>query len=201
MPLRDPTSQGTMLGARETLERAKGNMLMMGVGAVVVGIIAVALPYSAALVTGYAVGAVILVAGVVQALRAIPARREGRVFGRIATGTAGILASGVFLAWPRDAVAAFTLAFATVLLAHLTARAVCLWRDDDGRWASRALGAAVLVATVAGVLLAGWPPAGLWTIGTAGGLAMFAAGFWLIRVGTAHDTNSSHDLAGKWPRS
>lgn len=201
MPHRDPTRQSPMLAARRTLERTKGSMLMTGVAAVVAGTLAIGLPDIAARLTGYGIGGVMIMLGIGLCLRTLSAQGMRSVVAGCGSGVAVLLLSGAFLARPDAAVAALASALGVVLLAHASGRTASLLREDDDRWRSRALAAGVLAAGVAAVFATGWPGSALWATGTVGGLALFFAGFWLIRAGTAHDTDSAHNLSGRWPRS
>lgn len=200
-PVRDPTRQDSMLVSREATERFKGLAVMLGVGAVLLGVLSLALPEGAVVISGAVVAVLALVVAAAQGVRAalntrgadpVPLRWAS------AAGLAGL--AGLLVGWPAETFAALCLALIVVLFAHLAARAVCLLREHDRRWRSRAVGAVLVGGVLAGVTLGGWPGAAVWATGTLGGAILAFAGFWLIRIGTAHDSHSAHDLSGRWPR-
>ncbi|EKV31391.1 hypothetical protein C882_3764 [Caenispirillum salinarum AK4] len=196
---RDPTSQNTMLASREVLERTKGKVLLVGVAAVLLGVLSVGLPRAAATGTGYALGAAGLIAGIVQALRAIPARGTPAMVTRLAAGIGIMIAGGLLLAWPRPAVAALTLGLGVLAVGLLAMRTLGNWRERQPKWWLPAIPLAALLAGFAGVMWAGWPGSVLWAAGTVGGFALAGIGWWLVMIGTAHDSHKERGLAGKWP--
>ncbi|WP_404386089.1 HdeD family acid-resistance protein [Caenispirillum salinarum] len=196
---RDPTRQNTMLASREVLERTKGKVLLVGVAAVILGVLSVGLPRAAAIGTGYALGAAALIAGIVQALRAIPARGTPAMVKRLAAGIGIMIAGGLLLAWPRPAVAVLTLGLGVLAVGLLAMRTVGNWRERQPKWWLPAIPLIALLAGFAAVMWAGWPGSVLWAAGTVGGLVLAGIGWWLVMIGTAHDSHKERGLAGKWP--
>lgn len=199
MPNRDPTSQNTMLASREVLERTKGRVLLIGVAAVLLGILSVAMPRAAAIGTGYALGGIALIGGFVQALRAVPARGTPDMLKRLLGGIGIAVAGALLLAWPRPSVAVLTLGLGALAVGLLVMRAAGNRREGQPKWWLPLIPLIALLAGFVGVMWAGWPGSVLWAAGTVGGFALAGIGWWLVMIGTAHDSHKNRGLAGKWP--
>lgn len=199
MVIGDPTHQSPILASRETLERIKGWLLFAGVVAVLLGIVAVAMPNAAAIGTGVAMGTVGVIGGAIQLLRAIPARGTPDMKRRLLTGGLFTAAGVAFLVWPRPSVALFALGLGAAALWLLAWRAFRRHQDGEPGWWLPGLGAVGLLIVVIVVTVAGWPSSLVWAAGTVGGFALAGIGWWLIMIGTAHDSQRSRGLAGRWP--
>jgi uncharacterized membrane protein HdeD (DUF308 family) len=161
---------------RATLQRWWLGLLFLGIVQLIGGVIALAVPLAASLAAAIVFGAVLVVAGVFQAVHAFGVRKWSGVLLH-AVGALLYIAAGILmLLFPLTGALTLTLVVAALLLADGVLRSVIAYnlRPEAG-WGW------VLAAGLAGIavgifLLIGWPLTGLWAIGILLGVNLLCAG-------------------------
>jgi uncharacterized membrane protein HdeD (DUF308 family) len=168
----------SLLSARHLslLQRRWGWLLLLGLVQIACGALALAVPVAASLAAVIVFGAVLVVAGVFQAVHAFSVRTwKGVVLQGL--GALLYIAAGVLiLLFPLSGALSLTIVVAALLIADGVARCVLAYRLkplDGWGWF---LGAGIASTVVGILLMVGWPLTGLFAIGLLLGVNLIFAG-------------------------
>jgi len=159
-----------------TLERGWRTLAIAGGVVGVLGLLAIAFPFVTGLSVAIALGAVLVVSGIVHGAHAFTARGwHGRLW-QVALAVVSVLAGLLLLANPVVALVSLTLLVIAYLLVDGVAE---LWMavrmaDQPGRASIAASG--VLSFVLAGLLWAGFPADAAWAIGLLVGISLLTTG-------------------------
>jgi uncharacterized membrane protein HdeD (DUF308 family) len=172
---------------RHALTAIRGNWLwfvLLGVALVVLGLIALGALWVASLATAVAIGALLLVSGVAEALGAFWCRGWSGFLLHLLSGVLSIIVGGMFLRAPLDAVLALTLLLACLLMVGGIFKIVAALNYRFGAWGWPLVSG--VIDLILGVMI--WqelPASALWVIGLFVGISLVFRGFNWIGLGLA----------------
>jgi len=172
---------------RHELSALRGNWLwfvVLGVGLVVLGFVALGSVVIASLAAAVAIGSLLLVGGGAEVIGAFWCRGWSGFFSHLLSGVLSIVVGILFLRAPVGALAALTLLVACFLMVGGIFKIVASagYRFASWGWAL----AGGIVDVILGVLIwQEWPASALWVIGLFVGINLLFRGFNWIALGMA----------------
>jgi uncharacterized membrane protein HdeD (DUF308 family) len=172
---------------RQELAAFRSNWLwfvLLGVALIVVGIIALGSLMVASLATAVALGALLLVSGIAEAIGAVWSRGWSGVFLHLLSGVLSIVVGVLFLGAPVDALLALTLLLACLLIVGGVFKVIAAlgYRFEGWGWPL----VSGIIDLILGVLIwMEWPASALWVLGLFVGISLVFRGFNWIGLGTA----------------
>jgi uncharacterized membrane protein HdeD (DUF308 family) len=168
---------------RHELEAIKGHwasFLALGIILIIVGTIAVGMPFVASLATAVTFGALLLVGGIAQLVGAFWTRDWSGFFLSLLIGVLYLVLGLFFLRDPGDAVLAMTLLLACVLMVGGLFRIIGSAMYQFPHWGWTLVGG--IINLVLGIMIwQQWPVSGLWVIGLFVGIdLMFTGWTWVM---------------------
>jgi uncharacterized membrane protein HdeD (DUF308 family) len=158
--------------------------VLLGVALVVLGIIALGSPWVAALATAVAIGALLVVSGVVETVGTLWSRGWSGFFVHLLCGVLSIVVGLLFLWAPAEAVLAQTLLLACLLTLVGIFKIAAALNYRFGGWGWPLVSG--VIDLLLGVLIGlGWPASGLWALGLFVGIALLFRGLNWIGLGLA----------------
>lgn len=156
--------------------------VFMGVLEVLLGLVLIVFPFIAGTVTTIIIGAVLLVAGVVEIVLALGSHTAGRFFLRLLLGVIYGIGGFLLLANPVWGVAVLTIVLGVILIVEGITTAVLAFQiRPDRSWGWLLFDSAITL--LLGILiLYGWPSTALWALGTLVGVAILVRGITRIAV-------------------
>lgn len=193
-PSPDESAGAYALQERE-LERQRWRTLAIAGGVVaLIGVLAVAFPVAASFSIALAIGAMLVVVGIVHGAHAIGTRGwSGRIW-QLVLAIVSIVAGLFVLAEPAVGLVSLTILAIAYLLADGVAE---LWMarrlaDQPGRSAIAVSGALSLV--LAGMLWVGFPVDAAWAIGLLVGVSLVLTGMSMLAVASAERKFATDDV-------
>jgi uncharacterized membrane protein HdeD (DUF308 family) len=172
---------------RQELAALRRNWLwfvLLGVALIVVGVLALGSLVVASLATAVAIGALLLVGGVVEIVGAFWSRGWSGVLLHLLSGLLSLVVGVLFLRAPVDAVLALTLLLACLLTVGGIFKIVAALSYRFEGWGWPLLSG--IIDLVLGVLIwLEWPASGVWVIGLFVGISLVFRGFNWIGLGLA----------------
>jgi len=158
--------------------------VLLGVSLIIVGFIALGSLVLASLATAVAIGALLLVAGMAEAIGAFWCRGWRGVFLHLLSGVLSIVVGGLFLWAPVDALLALTLLLACLLIVGGVFKLIAAFSYRFEGWGWPLLSG--IIDLVLGVLIwREWPVSALWVLGMFVGISLVFRGFNWIGLGMA----------------
>jgi uncharacterized membrane protein HdeD (DUF308 family) len=172
---------------RHELEAIRGNwawFLALGIILILVGTIAVGMPFVASLATAVTFGALLLVGGIAQLLGAFWTRDWSGFFLSLLMGVLYLVLGLLFLRDPGDVLVAMTLLLACVLMVGGLFRIIGSLMYQFPHWGWTLAGGALNL--VLGILIwQQWPVSGLWVIGLFVGIDLIFTGWTWVMLALA----------------
>jgi len=167
---------------RHDLEMLRGDwgwFAALGVGLVVLGLVALGSLFVASLATSVFIGALLLIGGVAEVVGAFWCRAWSGFFFHLLAGVLSAVVGLLFLAAPVDALLALTLLLAAMLMVGGIFNIVAAVSYRFTGWGLLLLGG--MVDVILGVMIwRAWPEAALWVIGLFVGINLVLRGInWL----------------------
>lgn len=158
--------------------------VILGIGLIVLGAIALSISFAVTLASMLVLGWLLLIGGVVQGIHAFAQRRWDRFFLDLLLGTLYVVVGLVVIANPLAAELAVTLMLIAFFLVagifRVVAASVVPFRN---RWSIVVSG---IISFLLGILLwAGWPETALWVIGVFIGIELIFNGWSVLMLGLA----------------
>lgn len=177
---------------RHELEALRGQwlwFLILGILLIVVGMVAIAVPFVTGLTTAVIFGALLLAGGVIQFVGSFWARDWSGFFLTLIAGILYVVVGFLFLRDPGNALLAMTLLLACGLLVEGLFRVVGSIMYQFPHWGWVLVGG--LIDVLLGVLIwSQWPVSGLWVIGLFVGISMIYNGWTWVLLGLALKSRS-----------
>ncbi|MGF1607216.1 MAG: HdeD family acid-resistance protein [Rhodothalassiaceae bacterium] len=172
------------LAAREILEH-KSFFWIAGGLSILIGVVAILLPFAASLAASLMVGALFAAAGIIQCVTAFRARRASRIAWGFFIGLVGLAAGAILLAFPLSGVVALTLFLAAYFIVSGLMKLIFAFRARPaGGWGWMIAGG--LASLLLGFLIwAGLPSSAFWVLGLLVGIDLMLYGAALIALVTA----------------
>jgi len=172
---------------RHELEAIRGNwgwLLALGIILIVVGTIAVAMPFVASLASAVAFGALLLLGGITQLVGAFWTRDWSGFFLSLLMGVLYLVLGVLFLRDPGDVLLAMTLLLACVLLVGGLFRIIGSLMYQFPHWGWTLTGG--IINLILGILIwQQWPVSGLWVIGLFVGIDLIFTGWTWVMLALA----------------
>jgi uncharacterized membrane protein HdeD (DUF308 family) len=175
---------------RHELNALRGNwtwFVILGVGLVVLGTVALGSVVVASLAAAVAIGALLLIGGVAEAVGAFWCRCWSGFFLELLSGVLSIVVGLLFLRAPVGALAALTLLVACFLMVGGIFKIVAAVAYRFAAWGWSLAGG--IIDLILGLMIwQGWPASSLWVIGLFVGINLIFRGFNWIALGLALHT-------------
>jgi len=140
-----------------------------------IGILAIVLAAVATLATVFAFGLLLVVGGIIEMAAAFRRREGHQLLLPLLSGVLSLVVGVLFIARPVTGLAAITLMLAAFFFASGLFRGITSLMDRYARWGLDLLYGVVAIA-LGVILLAGFPLAPLWVIGTLVGVELLVRG-------------------------
>ena len=182
-----PDEMLLMGSLRHEAAALRGNwfwFVLLGVGLVVLGTVALGSAWIASLATALFLGILILMGGIAETIGAFWCRAWSGFFFHLLSGILAIVIGALFLKAPGEAVLALTLLVACYLMVGGIFKVVSAAGYRFAAWGWTLFGG--IVDIVLGVLIwVEWPASALWVIGLFVGISLVFRGFNWIGLGLA----------------
>lgn len=173
------------------LEKNWGWFLALGVGSVVLGLIALGMPLALTLVSVMYYGILLLVGGGFEVAHAFAARRWSGFLLQVALGVLYVIAGGYMIAQPVEAALVLTLVVGLSIIATGVARMALGWEMRGARNWMAIFASGVISLLLGGLILARWPGSSLRVIGLLLAIELLSnGGSWILLGLTARRINS-----------
>ena len=171
-----PNSTMTLTGL-DDLRRNWGWVLALGIGLLVLGLIAASASFFTTLATVLFIGCLLLIAGVFEIGNAFRHGSYGGFWMHLVTGVLDVVCGSLLLAFPLAGAAALTLVLAIFFLAGGAVRAISaiVMRLPNGGWA---VVSGIVDFLLGLVLLWSWPLSAIWFLGLCVGIGLIFRGAW-----------------------
>jgi uncharacterized membrane protein HdeD (DUF308 family) len=158
---------------------------LWGVSLIIVGIVAVASPFFAAVVVNTVVAWLIVMAGVVHLILAFNAFRAGTMLWRLLVGLAYLFFGGYLVVHPGLGVASLTLVLASLFLVEGILEIVLFSRMRSVQGSRWLLVDGIITLLLGLMIYAQWPSSSAWAIGTLVGVSMMVSGVTRVMLSLA----------------
>lgn len=180
-PRRGPL--GIALVDFDTVRQNRGWFIGLGIAFLVLGLLAISMPFAASLATTIFLGWLMLIGGVIQGIHAVQNRRWGHSTWAIASALIQIVAGILLVAFPIAGKLTLTLVFAAYFVGEGILKIVRALQHR-GMYAWGWLLFDGILALVLGlIILAGWPGTAVWTLGLLLGIELLFGGSSMLLLG------------------
>jgi uncharacterized membrane protein HdeD (DUF308 family) len=165
--------------------RQHGNWIMLlGLGLIVLGIIALGAAVAATYLSVMALGTIMVIAGVINCIRATATSRQTGFFVELLTGLLYLFVGLVVLSNPGIAALTLTLVMAVLFLVGGLFRIVTslVYQFQNWEWL---LISGVVSGILGLVIITGWPVDALWVVGLFVAVDLIVYGWWTLFLGSA----------------
>jgi len=179
-PTRIPEAQE--FADSDDVRRHRGWFLALGSLMIVLGIAAIAFPFTASLAVTLTVGMVLIIAGVGQLVHAISMPRWRGFFITLLGALLALAVGALVLFYPLSGILSLTLLVATFLLVGGVLKMILAFRlrpDLNWNWLLFAGGLAVVLGLV---ILSQWPFSAAWILGVLVGVDLVSSGWWMLAI-------------------
>jgi uncharacterized membrane protein HdeD (DUF308 family) len=167
------------------VRQASTRSILWGVALIVLGMVAVASPFLAAVVVNTVIAWLIVVAGVVHLMLAFHAFRAGSMLWRLLVGLAYVFFGGYLIVHPGLGVASLTLVLASLFLVEGVLEVVLFFQMRSMRGSSWLLVDGIITLLLGGMIYVQWPSSSAWAIGTLVGVSMIVSGVTRVMLSLA----------------
>ena len=160
----------------EFVRHASTWSILWGVSLIVLGMVAVASPFVAAVAVSVLIAWLIVLAGVIHIVLAFQAHRAGSVIWKLLVGLAYLFFGGYLIAHPVLGVASLTLVLASLFLIEGILNIVLFFQMRSMRGSSWVLIDGVITLLLGLMIYMQWPSSSAWAIGTLVGVSLILSG-------------------------
>jgi uncharacterized membrane protein HdeD (DUF308 family) len=169
----------------ETLSRNWGWLLALGILMIVLGAFAIAAPYGATLAVQFALGWILVIGGIAEAIHAFMARGWGGFLLELLSAILYLVVGVLLLVNPVGGALALTIVLAVFLIVEGIFKIMMAMRVRDHRGWGWLLASGVLSVILGVLIWAEWPASGLWVIGLLVGIQLLFTGWSLVMLALA----------------
>ena len=163
------------------IHKTSGWGIAVSVLLIVLGIIAIALPFTAAIAVTAIVGWMLLFGGITHIVAAFRVRGAGAILWEVLVGLVYLVGGGYTLFHPLLGVATLTLFLAGIFLAEGIFEIIAFFNMRGLKGAGWMLFDGLVTILLAGLIWAHWPSSSVWAIGTIVGISLLISGVkWLM---------------------
>jgi len=182
-------------------KKATGWAVAVSVLLIVLGIVAIALPFVAGIAITSIVGWMLVFGGITHIIAAFHARGAGAVLWELLVGLVYLVGGGYMIFHPLLGIATLTLFLAGVFLAEGVLEVISFFNIRGQRGAGWMLFDGLVTILLAGLIWAHWPSSSVWAIGTIVGISLLMSGVkWLmISMASRNIINmAARDTQNRW---
>ena len=162
-------------------KKATGWAVAVSVLLIVLGVIAIALPFVAGIAVTSIVGWMLIFGGITHIVAAFHSRGAGAVLWEILVGLVYLVGGGYMLFHPLLGIATLTLFLAGVFLAEGVFEVISYFNIRGLRNAGWMLFDGIVTILLAALIWFHWPSSSVWAIGTIVGISLLMSGLkWLM---------------------
>lgn len=162
-------------------KKATGWAIAVSVMLIVLGIIAIAIPFAAGIAITSIIGWLLIFGGVTHIVAAFHARGAGAVLWEILVGLVYLVGGGYMVFHPLLGVATLTLFLAGVFFAEGIFEVISFFGIRGQKSAGWMLVDGLITILLAGLIWFHWPSSSIWAIGTIVGISLVMSGVkWLM---------------------
>lgn len=162
-------------------KKATGWAVAVSVLLIILGIVAIALPFVAGIAVTSIVGWMLIFGGITHIVAAFHARGAGAVLWELLVGLVYLVGGGYMLFHPLLGIATLTLFLAAVFLAEGVFELVAYFNIRGMKNAGWMLFDGIVTILLAGLIWFHWPSSSVWAIGTIVGISLLMSGLkWLM---------------------
>jgi uncharacterized membrane protein HdeD (DUF308 family) len=169
----------------EVVRQASTRSTLWGVALIILGIVAVASPFLAAVAVNAIIAWLIVMAGVVHLILAFHAFRAGTMLWRMLVGLAYIVFGGYLIARPGLGVASLTLVLASLFLVEGIVEIVLYFQIRALPRTGGLLLDGIITLLLGLMIYLQWPSSSAWAIGTLVGVSMIVSGITRVMMSQA----------------
>jgi uncharacterized membrane protein HdeD (DUF308 family) len=169
----------------EVVRQASTRSTLWGVSLIILGIVAVASPFLAAVAVNAIIAWLIVMAGVVHLILAFHAFRAGTMLWRMLVGLAYIVFGGYLIARPGLGVASLTLVLASLFLVEGIVEIVLYFQIRALPRTGGLLLDGIITLLLGLMIYLQWPSSSAWAIGTLVGVSMIVSGITRVMMSQA----------------
>jgi uncharacterized membrane protein HdeD (DUF308 family) len=169
----------------ETLSRNWGWLLALGILMIILGAFAIAAPYGATLAVQFALGWILVIGGIAEAIHAFMARGWGGFLLELLSAILYLVVGVLLLVNPVGGALALTIVLAVFLIVEGIFKIMMAMRVRDHRGWGWLLASGVLSVILGVLIWAEWPASGLWVIGLLVGIQLLFTGWSLVMLALA----------------
>ena len=160
----------------EFVRHASTWSILWGVSLIILGMVAVASPFMAAVAVNVLIAWLIALAGAVHIVLAFQAHSAGSVIWKLLVGLAYLFFGGYLIVHPVLGVATLTLVLASLFLIEGILNIVLFFQMRSMRGSSWVLIDGVITLLLGLMIYMQWPSSSTWAIGTLVGVSMILSG-------------------------
>jgi len=169
----------------EIVRQASTWSTLWGVALIILGIVAVASPFLAAVAVNAVLAWLIVMAGAVHLVLAFHALRAGSVIWRLLVGLAYVFFGGYLILHPSLGVVALTLVLASLFLVEGVLEIVWFFQMRSVQGSSWLVVDGIISLLLGLLIYAHWPSSSAWAIGTLVGVSMIVSGVTRVMLSLA----------------
>lgn len=153
-----------------------------GVVLVLLGLASILFPFAASIAGNFAIGSILIVAGVMQLVHGVQTRKWKRAGLSLLSGVLAIVAGGLLLVYPLFGLVTLTSVITAFLLVSGIFKIFYAFKlRPEAGWKWLAV-SGVLAVLLALLVLSQWPQAAVWLMGLLIGFDLLFTGAWLITL-------------------
>jgi len=172
-------------GSSEIVRQGSGWSIVWGILLVVIGVLAIAAPFLAAIAISALVAWLIVFAGIIHLTLAFQAHGAGSVMWKVLIGLAYICFGGYLIWHPLLRVAALTLVLASLFLIEGILDIILYFKLRSVRGSSWELLNGIITVLLGFLIYIHWPSSTLWALGTLVGVSMIVSGITRVMLSLA----------------
>lgn len=182
-------------------KKATGWAVAVSILLIILGVIAIALPFVAGIAVTSIVGWMLIFGGITHIIAAFHARGAGAVLWEILVGLVYLVGGGYMVFHPLLGIATLTLFLAAVFLAEGVFELVSYFNIRGMKNAGWMLFDGLVTILLAGLIWFHWPSSSVWAIGTIVGISLLMSGLkWLMISLASRDVIklASRETQNRW---
>jgi len=169
----------------EFVRHASTWSILWGVSLIILGMVAIASPFLAAVAVNVLIAWLIVLAGAIHIVLAFQAHRAGSVIWKLLVGLAYLFFGGYLIAHPVLGVASLTLVLASLFLIEGVLNIVLFFQMRSLHGSSWVLIDGVITLLLGLMIYMQWPSSSAWAIGTLVGVSMILSGITRVLLSLA----------------
>ena len=180
----------------ETVRESRGWFFALGLGFMVLGGLAILLPFAASLVTSLVIGWLMVVGGLLQGFHAVQNRRWKGWGWALAGAVVYVVAGGLVVAYPITGTLTLTLTLAAFFVVNGVIKVVRALQHRVMKGWGLLLFDGLLSVALGVMIMWGWPGTAVWALGLLVGLDLLFGGASMLMIGLAAGSPRETHTAG-----